>query len=329
MAYMLKKEDFPIFVNLLMKSYDVIAPQVNGKLVVFSEVKSFDDITLEKNSYYPPKRYFLPPEEDLLRYSRKKSILGGEKDTLETVENGKKKVILGMRMCDVSAVSKMDKFFREGINDPYYEERRENIFIIAMKCRSEENDNCFCSSFDIKDPEYDLFLERTEDGFIVDVGSKKGNSLIDKKIFKASVREAKKDLPDCSLKLKTSAVNRHSKNWDRYSAKCLSCSACNVVCPTCSCFDIKDYPDLDLKSGTRKRIWDYCQSADYTKVAGNHIFRQGRNERFKHRLMCKFSYMMRTIEEITCTGCGRCVTVCPTDVCNIPDILSDINEQGN
>lgn len=325
MAYLLKKEDFPLFINLLLKSYDVIAPRLQHKMVVFSEIASSREIELGKNAYYPPKKYFLPPVEKMYDYRKKRSLLGGEKDTFEHSFDNKKKVIFGMRMCDVAAVAKMDRFYSKDIPDAYYQARRDNIFIIAMKCDEEENDNCFCSSFEIKDEGYDLYFERVEEGFIVDVKTEKGKSLIDKKVFKASEREVNKDLPVCNKKLTTSNVPLESAAWQKYADKCLSCCACNVVCPTCSCFDMRDSPDLDLRSGKRIKTWDYCQSADFTRVAGNHIFRQGRTERFKHRLLCKFTYFRDNQGEITCTGCGRCITVCPTNVCDIPKILDDLN----
>jgi len=323
MAYLLKKEDFGLFVKLLMKSYDVIAP-VQRELIQFEKIASVNDISLEKNSYYPPKKFFLPPKEKLFSYSRRRRLLK-EKDVIIVPSETKKQVILGMRMCDVAAVHKIDKFYLGEIEDTYYKAIRENTFIIAKKCTKEENDNCFCNSFENADEGYDLYLEPDEEGYIVDVKTHKGKDLIDKKIFKSSVREVNKSLPQCKKSLSGTEFNPHHKAWEKYASKCLSCSACNIVCPTCGCFDIKDYPNLDLKSGERYRLWDYCQSADYTKVAGNHIFRQGRTERFKHRLLCKFKYFSDNYKEITCTGCGRCVTVCPTGVCDIPQIQGDVN----
>lgn len=326
MAFMLKKEDFNLFVNLLMKSYDVIAPIQRKGLLVYSQIGSPKEIDLTMNTHYPPKKYFLPDREQLFLYKKKKSILGGEKNTITPVYNTRKRVILGMRMCDVSAINKMDNFYLSDFTDPYYKARRENTYIIALKCNKEDGENCFCSSFEHKDEGYDMFFEKTEEGFIVDVTTKNGKGMIDKKIFKSSVREVNKDIPTCTLKLLTTKVPHDSPKWEDYSEKCLSCSACNIVCPTCGCFDIKDEPALDLKSGERIRVWDFCQSADYTRVAGNHIFRQGRLERFKHRLLCKFDYFKENHGEETCTGCGRCITVCPTGICNIPEVLSDVNE---
>ena len=322
MAYLLKKEDFPLFVRLLAKSYDVIGPAKKKGLLVFASVNSASELDLSKNTYYPPKQFLFPSEEEILQYRRKRSLLRGIKEKISSSNQSKKQILLGVRMCDVSAIAKMDKFYSD---DPYYQERRQNTYVVALKCNAEENDNCFCSSFVQKDEGYDLYVERVDEGFIVEVKTDKGKSLVDKKVFKASAREVTKGVPVCRKAMELKSVQAASPAWRQYSDKCLSCCACNIVCPTCTCFDIKDMPNLDLLSGVRTRIWDYCQSADYTRVAGNHIFRQGREARFRHRLLCKFQYFKENYDEITCTGCGRCITVCPTDVCDIPKIMGDVN----
>lgn len=325
MAFLLKKEDFPLFINLLSKSYDVYAPIRNRDIMVYAKVGSAKDIDLSKNTYYSPKKFFLPAKENLFEYRKKRSLLGGEKESIKTDLDAQKQVVFGMRMCDVHGIRKLDSFFLGETADPYYKAKRDNTFIIALKCDAEENDNCFCSSFENKDEGYDLFLQRSVEGFIVDVKTEKGKQLIDKKIFKATSAEASKTLPDCEKKLAHKSVPLESKNWQKHSEKCLSCCACNIVCPTCGCFDIHDTPNLDLKTGVRTRVWDFCQSPDYTRVAGNHIFRQSVLGRYKHRLLCKFDYFKNNYGEETCTGCGRCITVCPTDVCDIPKVMSDIN----
>jgi sulfhydrogenase subunit beta (sulfur reductase) len=324
MAYLLKKEDFSLFVKLLMKSYDVYAPVRRGQTVVFDNILSAEQIDLSKNAMYPPKKIVFPAKEDMISFRKKKTLLRTEKDSLTSNLDTRKRVVLGMRMCDVSAMRKLDSFFLSHEEDPYYKARRENLFIIALHCDSEENDNCFCDSFENKDEGYDMYLQRTDEGFIVEVKTDKGKALVDKKIFKASGSDAAKDLPKCRLRLEKQDVDATSVAWQEYADKCLSCCACNIVCPTCSCFDVLDHPELDGTSGVRSRHWDYCQSQDYTKVAGGGIFRKGRTERFKHRLLCKFKYFKENIGEVTCTGCGRCVTVCPTKVCDIPKIIGDL-----
>ena len=159
MAFLLKKGDMPAYVSVLLKSYDIYAPVVRDDVRVYSQVKAYEDIDLEKNTLYPPKKLFFPPEEAIYSYSKKRGLLGRKKEIIEENMDYPKRIIFGMRMCDVSAIRKMDKFYTEDIQDPYYAKRRENTFIIALKCDTEENDDCFCSSFDIEDEGYDLYLE--------------------------------------------------------------------------------------------------------------------------------------------------------------------------
>ena len=49
----------------------------------------------------------------------------------------------------------------------------------------------------------------------------------------------------------------------RSALRCHGCGACASVCPTCHCFDIVDEPE-GVDSGTRRRNWDTCQTAQFT-----------------------------------------------------------------
>jgi sulfhydrogenase subunit beta (sulfur reductase) len=303
MAYLLKKEDLVPYLRLLLKSYDVAGPTVSGDRTVFSIITDPAMISLERNSYYPPKAHFLPPVEEILSYRRKRSLLRTRREAAQPILESRKKVIFGMRSCDVAAAAYMDKFYSD---DPNYAARRDGIFVIALKCGKEENDNCFCSSFQFPDEGYDLYFERTEEGFIVDVKTEKGKSLVDKKLFKSSVREVAKGVPECRAKL---AGKRVPENLQVYSDACISCTACNSVCPSCTCFRMSDEPTIDLSAGKRHRSWDYCQAVDFSP--------RDKLARFRHRLLCKFAY------NGSCTGCGRCVTVCPTGVCAISKMVGE------
>ena len=104
------------------------------------------------------------------------------------------------------------------------------------------------------------------------------------------------------------------KSIEEMAKRCLSCTACTQVCPSCQSFTIEDEPNIDLKSGTRIRLWDSCQLQDYTKIAGDIIFRPTRLQRTRQRIMCKLRYSLKREGLMSCTGCGRCVDVCPKDI---------------
>ena len=65
---------------------------------------------------------------------------------------------------------------------------------------------------------------------------------------------------------------------------CLACGTCTFVCPTCQCYDIKDY---DTGHGIKRyRCWDSCMYSDFTMMAhGNN--RTSQMQRFRQRFMHK------------------------------------------
>jgi sulfhydrogenase subunit beta (sulfur reductase) len=102
--------------------------------------------------------------------------------------------------------------------------------------------------------------------------------------------------------------------WAELGERCLSCGACNLVCPTCYCFDVQDEISIDLRSGVRIRSWDSCQLPRFATVAGGHNFRRQRADRLRHRFMRKGKYLQESFNMVGCVGCGRCAQSCPVDI---------------
>ena len=112
-------------------------------------------------------------------------------------------------------------------------------------------------------------------------------------------------------------------DWKKGVDICLSCSACTALCPTCYCFEIHDNVGTkNPKEGERKRSWSSCQVQEFTKVAGEHVFRKEREERFKHRIYHQLDYFKQKNGINLCVGCGRCIEACPTRI----DFVEIINE---
>jgi NAD-dependent dihydropyrimidine dehydrogenase PreA subunit len=114
--------------------------------------------------------------------------------------------------------------------------------------------------------------------------------------------------------------------WEEKSAKCFSCGSCNLVCPTCYCFDVRDDVNWDLKSGTRGRAWDGCMLTDFATVAGRHNFRKKRADRYRHRYYRKGKFVPEMIGDISCVGCGRCVTACVPGIANPAEVFNRLAE---
>ena len=104
--------------------------------------------------------------------------------------------------------------------------------------------------------------------------------------------------------------------WRRKADLCYSCGSCNLVCPTCYCFDVHEDFDWSLQTGERTRVWDGCMLTKFANVAGDHNFRGQKESRYRHRYYRKGLYVFDTIGQIACVGCGRCVGACLPDIAN-------------
>lgn len=318
---LLKRNKIGKFINSLSKSYEVIAPVKKRGIHVFDSINGFEDICLDyQNTIYPPKKYFLPDEEE---------IFGFDDNKIRTSFNKKDRIIFGLRLCDVNAFLALDHLLLDDLQDDHYLQRRKRTLIIALRCNN-PGENCFCDSMDLLDAGYDLLLTESGKDFIIDIGSKKGKALLNRDFIAKSIKSKKsKDSPisKCKKKLDSKQIKKlknsfHKGIWEETALRCLSCGACTITCPTCSCFSLRDYPDMDSSSGSRVRTWDSCQVKDFTSVAGGFVFRDLRDRRVKHRIYHKLDYFKDQFGVYMCTGCGRCITNCPTGI----DMVEIVNK---
>jgi Fe-S-cluster-containing hydrogenase component 2 len=114
--------------------------------------------------------------------------------------------------------------------------------------------------------------------------------------------------------------------WQATAERCLSCRLCAYVCPTCRCFIIRDEPQDQPGQYLRLRCWDACPGENYRRLAGGHRPRTQKGERLRNRFFCKFYYYSEQYgldAAVACTGCGRCIDVCPVNI-DITEVLSDL-----
>ena len=117
----------------------------------------------------------------------------------------------------------------------------------------------------------------------------------------------------------------NSPVWEELYHPCLACGTCTFVCPTCQCYDIKDY---DTGHGIQRyRCWDSCMYSDFTMMAhGNN--RNSQMQRFRQRFMHKLVYFPANNNGMySCVGCGRCVEKCPSSL-NIVKVIKAFEKQG-
>jgi ferredoxin len=190
-----------------------------------------------------------------------------------------------------------------------------------------------------------MFLTKIEGGYFVEVFSKKGDDLLELGDFLQGT-DAQKDEADAvnlaadqncpeSLKNSSSEIKHKvrmfydSKIWEETSEGCFSCGSCNLVCPTCYCFDIQDEWGLGKNDGCRYRRWDACLTREFSEVSvqgGTENFREREAERFRHRILRKTAFLNDKLGAPACVGCGRCSGACTANIANPVSIINKIME---
>ncbi len=307
------KADLPKLFRTLAKYGPVVAPVRVGENVVFREVTSLEEVELEyTRSLTPPKKLFLGPQEEILKFD-------GEKYE-EVFEDGKA-VLFGVHACDINGLLKLDEIYLDSPQDEYYARRRENVMIVGMSCVPDER--CFCTSTGSSYAYggFDLFLHDIGREYVVRVRTERGYEFtkdgyfkrMEEKDFLAFKKAEEKKVRSIKRKVDLAGIGdlidvTPKSLWEELTAKCLACGSCNLVCPTCQCYDVLDVLELDIRSGSRIRRWDSCMLKRHALVAGGGNFRPTVVERTANRLSCKVG------GEIRCVGCGRCTVYCPAKI---------------
>ena len=270
-----------------------------------------------------PKDLFFPQSEDIVAFKMKGKEI--EIDAPDTPDEPF--AVFGVRACDARAMEVLDRVFLSEPVDTYYRARRENGVVITLSCTAPE-ETCFCSVFGI-DPAQPggdvsawlsggfLYLKAvTEKGEVFLAGLTPLEEANDAEIEPAvrALEETMERLPLKDLDLTGIDGNATEKlfgseQWAELSRACLGCGTCTYVCPTCQCYDIRDFDTG--KEIRRYRCWDSCMYSDFTRMAHGNP-RKSQVERFRQRFMHKLVYFPANNDGMySCVGCGRCVAKCP------------------
>ena len=286
------------------------------------------------------KDVFFPQSETLYSCSRTDGKLSITPETLCE----KPFVVFGMKGCDVRGIAVLDKVFLSEPVDSFYAARRNHGTIVSLACSRPET-SCFCKVFgiDCAQPEGDVVTWLVGEDLYWQAQTEKGEKLTalvsdlleeadteTVETEKTAIRNIVARLPYADLSLekwgKDAAKNNFdSPLWEQLYKPCLACGTCTFVCPTCQCYDIKDY---DTGSGVQRfRCWDSCMYSDFTMMAhGNN--RTSQSQRFRQRFMHKLAYFPANNNGMfSCVGCGRCVDKCPSHL-NIVKVIKAFEKEG-
>lgn len=300
----------------------VIAP-VRGDELRYGVVDETSEIVLGTLPLYPAKRFFFPQREALFHF---------EGNTLtQRIPEPQAKVLFGLRRCDLNAIAHQDIAFTKEDADPYYARRREQTLLIGIHCHTAMDEYCFCTSMQLSHTCQDIMLYERGESYLVEATTDAGQAFIEqhRTFFEESEEQLRDE--DCRTDgadtLKRFDMNEAfaSEAWEGTASACIDCGACNTLCPTCYCFEIKDESSLpDVRAGERVRTWSMCMLPEFTRVAGDHIFRDSLTARFKHRIYHQLQWFRERHGVDLCVGCGRCIRGCPPRI----DFRTTINQLG-
>ncbi len=342
MKLRLDKIDLGPFLQSLIDDYELYAPvQLVEGISIFKKIDHPDEVNVVSlNPQKPLKDVFFPQCEVMFRYER----VGKQSRITSTEEVKRERVVLGARPCDIDAISLIDQAYSgEEYADVYFLKKRKATTIIGMAC-DRPLSTCFCIStgggpFIRKGS--DLFFIDLGKAYLVELLTEKGKKFgqskylkeakpeditlaeeIEKKALKKMDSSPASSLPVEGIEKKLEGMVENPI-WDRLHEKCISCSVCTFLCPTCHCFDIVD--EGSKERGQRVRNWDSCLSVLYSLETSGHNPRPTGRERTRQRLMHKFNYFPKNFGRIACVGCGRCILYCPAQF----DIRQAIEEIQN
>ena len=293
------------------------------------------------NTVRSAKDFFFPQTENLMDFK----VEGKNIEVIDTRSECEDFVLFGVRACDVKSFEVLDRVFLAEPVDSYYKNRREHGIILSLAC-TRPQETCFCGTFgiDAAEPEGDVVCYKTADALYLDAKSEKGNALLESltcltedadtapvEAQKAQTRTYLAKLPLADLKTDGFGAGTTSKffdapEWKELSATCLGCGTCTFVCPTCQCYDIKDF---NTGHGVKRfRCWDSCMYSDFTKMSAGQP-RLTQLERFRQRFMHKLVYYPTNNDGMfSCVGCGRCLAKCPIQM-NIVKVMKKLGGSVN
>lgn len=330
--YYIPKQNLFKLLNALKRDYEVYVPVKSvkrGQAPFYKRYTQFsNDICLGEVRASEPLKAF---------YSRAREVVA-EGFSPDIPRSGAKPLaILGVKACDLKGFKIQDYVFKDhDYQDPFYLKAREENLIISADCTC-AIDTCFCLAQDVQpypQENFDINFSQIKEGFLVEAGSEKGRTFIDKypsvfeqaqqrlifqreeqraKVVKEVQRNIKEnDIPGQELYEGVIEKKYESDIWEDEAKACVECGACNTICPTCHCFLL--YDQKDQKRMARLRIWDSCMLKDFARVAGGANPRPRLWMRLRNRFEKKFDFFPKLTKIYACTGCGRCISACPAKI---------------
>jgi ferredoxin len=342
-----------LFDALSRRGYRVIGPTLRDAAIIYDDISSVAELPRGWTDEQDGGRYRLHRRNDgaLFGYAvgphSWKKFLHPATQRLWSAERTERGVtvtpeppsidrfaFVGVRACDLHAIAIQDRVLTGGpAVDPGYLQRRQNAFIVALNC-SVAGGTCFCVSMHTGPKAaggYDLALTEIVDvhdpRFVIDAGSEEGRSVLAELPHRPATSEETAQA-DAIVAHTAASMGRHMRSddvhdlllrnldhprWDEVATRCLTCTNCTMVCPTCFCTTVEDSSDLTGAKAQRSQRWDSCFTMDFSYIHGGSVRPSGRS-RYRQWMTHKLATWWDQFGTTGCVGCGRCITWCPVGI---------------
>jgi ferredoxin len=346
----LSRENLQTLIDCLIKNgYEVIGPTIHQHAIVYRSIENVGDLPRGWTDHQEPAVYRLHEDEggrlfefNCSQDSWKRFFFpaSAEIGTATLTDQGwefeipdtpiPRLALLGVRACDLAAISVQDRVFRDNMYvDTAYRRRRESALIIAVNCSTAAS-TCFCSSMGTGpqcEQGFDIVMTEIDDGFVIETGSSQGAEILtqlstidvtvtqleDAAFSRQRARDGITKQFDHSDVHDLLLDNLEHAHWSAVAERCLSCTNCTMVCPTCFCSNVIEVANVSNTEVSRVRQWDSCFDVDFSRTASG-IVRDDIRSRYRQWLTHKLATWQDQFDVSGCVGCGRCITWCPVGI---------------
>jgi len=338
-SHVLSKDDVYRWADDLVGRFRVFGPVLQKRnQTTFESIQAGGQLNLDYcSTMLSPRSFIYPSVQKLLEIDRKAN-------TYKVVDPGPEQtqLIFAIHPCDMHAITVLDRTFLGDFQDYYYSKLRQGTRTVVLNC-NRACDKGFCPSMGtgpfLKIQEgYDIVMTALGDEFLLQAGSQRGRELIE---AAPGVEAATEEHLQRKVAIERQAVASFQKSIDVQGLpellmqtfdhpvykevaeeRCLGCTNCTMVCPTCYCYNVMDRSNFGPTKVERGRQWDSCQDLSFAQVhTGN--FREPQQARLRQFLTHKLCTWLEQYGCFGCIGCGRCMTWCPTGI-DIIDMAKEI-----